>query len=71
MAWYYITRMPGRDAKSFPPVKIKSAKAHLNAVREPRSGATVYGWIEVYEPLDEEMVREYGLIEGSGEDARA
>lgn len=64
--WYYLTRMPGRDADAIPPVSIKASKAHVNGHREPRSGAIVYGWIEVLEPLDEATQRKYGLIEGDG-----
>lgn len=65
--WYYLTRQPGREPQSFPPVRVKAAKAHANAVTDPRSGATVYGWIEVEEPLDAAIVAEYGLIEGGDE----
>ena len=65
--WYYLTRLPWRDKDALPPVELKAAKLHANAVPEQRSGAPVYGWVETYEPLESAEIERYGLIEGDGD----
>ena len=64
MAWYYVTRLPWHDEKAIPSVEIMSAHIHANTIRDTKSGQLIYGWIETTEPLNEQMIKEYGLIEG-------